>query len=371
MHEDRVGLGAAPSAARRPGRASAGSCAGSRSLVAHRHPGVGDDAIGAARPPRSGSSVTLDRRALALRPVEQLGRRLQLLRAGEPQLEAEARRGMDPAASATLLPSPLQAIVRPSIGPFCSSKVITSAMIWQGWDASVRPLITGTVACARELVERLVRSGADHDRIDIARQHPRRVGDGLAAAELHVVPVEHDRRRRRAGASPTSKETRVRVDGFSKIIASILPSSGRLVRGLRPLRAALHARAASRIARSVRRRMRRDRGNAVARIRGCAFSCRAIRPARLRTPLQRDAGFVERSSTPRRSRVFADDSGGSRRTTLSPAPAPSSPCSRAAATNIAVRDACSLRPSSRPCAAHLLEDVGMLVLQRGEALLAA
>jgi hypothetical protein len=27
---------------------------------------------------------------------------------------------------------------------------------------------------------------------------------------------------------PTSKETRVRVEGFSKIIASVLPASGRL-----------------------------------------------------------------------------------------------------------------------------------------------
>src|SRR5690606_18662943 len=47
---------------------------------------------------------------------------------------------------------------------------------------------------------------------------------------------------------PTSKETRVRVDGFSKIIASTLPSSGR---SLAPaLRRVLRARASSSIARS-------------------------------------------------------------------------------------------------------------------------
>ncbi len=46
----------------------------------------------------------------------------------------------------TLLPSPTQAKVRPATGPRCSSKVIRSARIWQGWLLSVRPLITGTAA---------------------------------------------------------------------------------------------------------------------------------------------------------------------------------------------------------------------------------
>ena len=31
------------------------------------------------------------------------------------------------------------------------------------------------------------------DRIDVARQHPRGVGDGLAAPELHLGPGQHDR----------------------------------------------------------------------------------------------------------------------------------------------------------------------------------
>ena len=47
-----------------------------------------------------------------------------------------------------LLPSPLHATARPSIGPRCSSKVITSAMSWQGCVRSVSPLITGTSALA-------------------------------------------------------------------------------------------------------------------------------------------------------------------------------------------------------------------------------
>ncbi len=46
----------------------------------------------------------------------------------------------------TLLPSPTQATVRPAIGPNFSSMVRMSAMIWQGWLLSDRPLITGTSA---------------------------------------------------------------------------------------------------------------------------------------------------------------------------------------------------------------------------------
>src|SRR5581483_3337505 len=38
-----------------------------------------------------------------------------------------------------------------------------------------------------------MRAGAQHDRIAIARQHAGGIGDGLAAAKLHVLRIEHDR----------------------------------------------------------------------------------------------------------------------------------------------------------------------------------
>ncbi len=50
--------------------------------------------------------------------------------------------------TATLLPSPTQATVLPLIDPRCSSKVMISAITWQGWLLSVNPLMTGTLACS-------------------------------------------------------------------------------------------------------------------------------------------------------------------------------------------------------------------------------
>ncbi len=86
--------------------------------------------------------------------------------------------------TATLLPSPTQATVRPLIGPFSSSNVMMSAMTWQGWLLSVRPLMTGIGGVPRQLEQRRVLVGADHDGVDVAREHARGIGDGLAAAEL-------------------------------------------------------------------------------------------------------------------------------------------------------------------------------------------
>ena len=69
---------------------------------------------------------------------------------------------------------------------------MTSAMIWHGCESSVRPLITGTVMLRH--VDQVLRCRcADHDRIDMARQHARRIRDRLTAAELHIGMIEDDR----------------------------------------------------------------------------------------------------------------------------------------------------------------------------------
>ena len=106
-----------------------------------------------------------------------------------------------------------------------------SAITWQGCDILVRPLITGTRGVARQFFESTGR-GADHDRVEIARQHARGVGDGFAAAELEFGAREHDASPP-SSHMPTSKDTRVRVEGLSKIMPRNLPASG-LSRALRP-----------------------------------------------------------------------------------------------------------------------------------------
>jgi endonuclease/exonuclease/phosphatase family metal-dependent hydrolase len=44
-----------------------------------------------------------------------------------------------------------------------------------------------------QLGDRLVGAGADHDRVDVAGEHPRRVADRLAARELQFIAAQHDR----------------------------------------------------------------------------------------------------------------------------------------------------------------------------------
>ncbi len=68
-----------------------------------------------------------------------------------------------------------------------------SAITWQGCDCLVRPLMTGTVAWRASSMQIGVIEDADHDRVDVARQHARGVGDRLAAAELHLGAGQHDR----------------------------------------------------------------------------------------------------------------------------------------------------------------------------------
>ncbi len=99
--------------------------------------------------------------------------------------------------------------------------------------------MTGTVAyrASSSSFLRIVRP--QHDRVDVAAQHPRRVRDRLAAAELGFAACS-------TTTSPpswriaTSKLTRVRVLGFSKISASVRPARGRDDGTPRLLEAARH-----------------------------------------------------------------------------------------------------------------------------------
>src|SRR5262245_37253415 len=59
--------------------------------------------------------------------------------------------------------------------------------------AARQPVDHGDGGMRCEFQQRVVIEDADHDRIDIARQHARGISDGLAATELHLGTGEHDR----------------------------------------------------------------------------------------------------------------------------------------------------------------------------------
>ena len=160
-------------------------------LRPHRHPGVGDDAIGPGdrlfRVARQG-----DLPAFPPRPIDDRLRRRQCIGAGEAQREAEAGRGMDPADRDVV------AVAAPRHHRIGDRPLL----FLQGHDvghdlARVRGIgeaVDHRHGCVTgEIVELLGVVRTDHDRIDIARQDARRVGNGLAAADLAVRRAENDR----------------------------------------------------------------------------------------------------------------------------------------------------------------------------------
>ena len=63
---------------------------------------------------------------------------------------------------------------------------------------------------ARQLLDLLVGPGADHDRVQIAGQHPGGVGDRLATGELQFVPSQDQRRRAQLGHADLEGDPRPR-----------------------------------------------------------------------------------------------------------------------------------------------------------------
>src|SRR5215472_2572554 len=151
----------------------------------------------------------------------------------------------------TLLPSPIQASVRPASGPRRSSKVIRSAMIWHGWLASERPLITGTLdaaASARTSSWALARIMIASTMRESTRAVSSTVSPRPSCMSLCVAMIEAPPSCRIAA----SNENQVRVEFFWKIIASTRsrPGASGSTRPFgQPARAALRALASSRIAR--------------------------------------------------------------------------------------------------------------------------
>ena len=203
-------------------------------LLPHAGPHVGVEDVGAARRlARVGGE--LDGAAGLARDLDHSRVGLVALRRGRDELHPELR-GAPPSALADVVAVADPGDGSPPAGPAAP-----------GWSSRRRAPGTGarvgeTVdhrdrGVARQLLDVGMIEGADHDAVEVAREHARGVPDRLAPAELDVGAA-------RKSASPpswkapTSNETRVRVEGFGKIIPSVRPgrrwcSSRRAWRSLR------------------------------------------------------------------------------------------------------------------------------------------
>ena len=214
--------------------------------VAHRHPGVGDDAVGILdRLFRV--LADLDRGARRLHPVHQPFLGAQFGRRRHPQLEVEALGRVHPGRQHIVGiagPGHRAAADRPAL--FLEGHHVGQHLA--GMRAPRQPVDHRHRGMAREFGHRLVVEDADHDRVDIARQHARGVGQRLAAAELHFLrgqqhrlaaelahgDVERyaragrrlveDHRQRLAGQRRTSTPPRARAAFMARLL-SIIPAS--------------------------------------------------------------------------------------------------------------------------------------------------
>jgi hypothetical protein len=64
-------------------------------------------------------------------------------------------------------------------------------MIWQGWVRFGQPVDDRHGGVFGQFEQHVLLEGADHDQVDVARQHAGGVGDGLAVAELHLGARQH------------------------------------------------------------------------------------------------------------------------------------------------------------------------------------
>ena len=177
-----------------------------------------------------------------------------------------------------LLPSPTQATRLPARLPRCSRKVCMSARSWQGWKRSVSALMTGTAehpakrssfSCSK------VRTVMTSTMLEMTRAvsstgSPRPSWVSRGDRNMALPP---------RCAIAASKETRVRVDDFSKTMASTLP--GRVWCGVPACRRRLSSSARSSSATSSSR----VRSSSVRKCLGCKWvTLRAVPPVRRSRP---------------------------------------------------------------------------------------
>ena len=86
--------------------------------------------------------------------------------------------------------------------------------------------MTGMVAYLASVLHLLLGEGADHNAVAVAGEDPGGVLHRLAPADLAVLAGQEQMAWPPSWYMPVSKETRVRVEFFSKIMARVLPWPG-------------------------------------------------------------------------------------------------------------------------------------------------
>src|SRR2546425_5071618 len=123
-----------------------------------------------------------------------------------------------------LLPSPMKATRRPASRPRRSRSVKQSERTWQGWCRSERPLMTGTRAPAARSTTLWWRNVRAMTR-STHRSRFRAMSRADSRAPRRMSPGARWMAAPPSCTMPTSKVTRVRRLGFSKIMASVRPAS--------------------------------------------------------------------------------------------------------------------------------------------------
>ena len=182
-----VVLGGAEQVGVDPERRQVGAAALRLLLVAHADPDVGVDRVGAGG---GGARVVGQLRPVPLLELVAGRRRDDDLDPAE--LAGDRQRAGDVVAVADV-GEPQAGEVAEALAQGQQVGERLAGMVERGQRVDHRHL-----GLLGQLGDGLVRAGADHDRVDVAREDPGGVADRLAAGELQLVAAQDDRRRRRA-----------------------------------------------------------------------------------------------------------------------------------------------------------------------------
>ena len=196
VQDDRVGRG--PGQGRRGHRVrhERRLALGLLVLLAHRDPGVGGDDVGAVE---RGRGISGDRDRTAGAGGDAFGgghdRRIRLVAVGTGDADVQPGRG---AAQQVGVRHVVGGVAQVGEGQPGQPLLVLAHRLQVGQDLAGVELVGQRVddrdrADRRHLLDALLAVGPPHDRGDLAGEHARRVGDGLADPDAGQPSVDHDR----------------------------------------------------------------------------------------------------------------------------------------------------------------------------------